>query len=268
MEDHTVESINQIVNPKRTFSLLRIGLIDEWRSYMLAGLIIGCLILFTTLLDSSGFLLGILSVNMLLNIMLLIGLVQVSKGFSEIRQKERGIYYFMIPASLEEKYLVKLISTLVLYFIYALLICFVANRISIVLANLINDSGNFQYFDPFHRDLFDKFKVYLFLHAVFFSGSLVFKKNNFLKTAFVLIATFFILTFSIGLYLKNTAIKTFESGQRFNFYFNNLSDLFQAFGIDLETYLLLFEIGLYVAIPLMLYGFSYIKFKKIELRGE
>ncbi len=246
---------------KRVAGLSKIAFVDEWRPYLLSGMIIGLLIFF------SGVFLRGPSMGFLLNIMLLIGIVQVSKVFSDIHQKEKGIYYFMLPASIEEKYLVKLLSTLVGYYIFALLVCLVSNRVSILIAEILYQSADIPTFNPLQPEFFDKFKLFLFFHATFFTGSLFFRKNSFLKTAFAFFAVSIVFAIGAGSYLKNLFFQSRSGQSSFHFRFDSMSDAYQGAGGALDSYLTLIQVILFIAIPLLLYGVSFLKFKNAEIRG-
>lgn len=256
-----MDSVAVRFNPKRMLDLSRIALVDEWRPYMFAGLIIGGVLLFTSVLFRGP------SPTFFLNIMLLIGMVLVSKAFAEAHEKEKGIHYFMLPAAIEEKYLVKLLSTLVLFFLFALLVCLIANRLSIVIAPILFSSASISEFDPFRPAIFDKFKLYLFFHSLFFAGSIFFRKNSFFKTCLILMAAIFISVLAMGSFLKNY-LAQFQSGNGgFYFRIDNMGDLNRFLGREVDFYLLAFQVTLFVIIPLLLYIVSFMKFKKMDVKG-
>lgn len=256
-----MELIQERFNPQRIANLIRIALIDEWRPFILTATVVGCLILFSGLLFRS------VPQSFLLNMMLLIGLVQVSRIFSEIHHKEKGIAFFMTPASLEEKYLLKLVSSLVFYYLFTLFVCFVANRLAILITGLLYDSVSLAKFEPLQSRYFDKFKLYLFFHALFFTGALFFKRSSFLKTAFTVTTIFFVLALSAGTFLKNAFLQASAGQQGIYFQFNNVGDLYRAFGMEMDTYFTIIEIGMFIVLPVLLYGLSFLRFRKAEIRG-
>jgi hypothetical protein len=253
--------VKKMTNKTQRFDIKRILLIgkiafaDEWRPFFLTGVIIGCLILF------GGIFLNVPSADFLLNIMLLIGVVLVSRVFADVHEQEKGIYFFTLPASIDEKYLVKLIATLFGFFGFALLICFTATMLSGFISSLLYTSVEFQVTDPFMFKLEDKFGQYLFFHSVFFTGSLYFSKNSFLKSAFSLITVAILLAIGVVTVLKNSFVQAQNS--QFNFRFDST----QSLPVDLQNYLDIVKITAFVIVPILLYVLSYIKFRKIEIKG-
>ncbi|MBU2510314.1 hypothetical protein KJ966_03215 [bacterium] len=256
-----MELILDRFNLKRVIGLSKIAVVDEWRPYLLTGTIIGLLIFF------SGVFLKSASIGFLLNIMLLAGIVQVSKVFSETHQKEKGIYYFMLPASIEEKYLVKLLSTLIGYYIFALLVCLLSNQLSILIAGFLYQSSDIPGFNPLQPEFFERFKLYLFFHSIFFAGSLFFRKNSFLKTVLVFFAVSILLTISAGSYLKNLFVQSRSGQSSFYLHFDSMGDITQGIGGSLGSYVATLQVVAFVVIPLVLYGVSFLKFKNSEIRG-
>ncbi|MBU3914404.1 hypothetical protein KKA14_02630 [bacterium] len=240
---------------KRIILLGKIALADDWRPFFLTGVIIGCLILF------GGLFLNVPSADFLLNIMLLIGVVLVSRVFADVHEQEKGIYFFTLPASVDEKYLVKFIATLFGFFGFALLICFVATALSDLISSLLSSAIEFQIRDPFTVKLQDKFAQYLFFHSVFFSGSLYFKKSSFLKSAFSLIAVLILLAIGAATVLKNSFAQTQTSQFHLRF------DSSQSLPADLQNYWFIAKIVGFVVVPILLYVLSYMKFRKIEIKG-
>lgn len=249
------------LNPRRMLGLSRIALVDEWRPYLLTGLVIGSLLLFANTFFRA------LSVGFFFNIMLLFGVVMVSRAFSEAHEKEKGIHYFMVPAAVEEKFFLKLLVTLVGFYLFTLLVCLVANRLAGMLSPLLSSSTTVPDFDPLQPEIFDKFKRYLFFHSLYFAGSLFFKKSNFLKTSFVLLVVTFVLFLVVGSYLKDYLIQSQAGRGVVHLHFNNLGGFEQVLGISADSFSLVFQVAIYIVMPLLLYSISFFKFKNLEVTG-
>lgn len=246
-------------NIRRMIGLSRILLHDDWRPFLLNGFIVGALVFL------GRFFVNLHSINTLLNIMLLIGIVLVSKTFSDLHEKEKGTYMLMLPASIEEKYLVRLISTLVLFYIFALFVTFAADFLSGLIVGLLTGSARYAFFDLHTSDLAGKFQVYLFFHAIFFSGSLFFRKNSFLKTTLCLIGALLVGFIALGSYFRHQ----FFGRQQVEFYFqfDSSRDLFGNLQLPFQDTIFFIKTFVLIGIPILLYLLSYFRFKHSEIRG-
>ena len=244
---------------KRCFLLARIGLLDEWRPFLLSGVVIGGLILFSFLFLKST------STLFLLKLMLFMGMVLVSKLFSILHHREKGIYTLMLPASVEEKFAVKLLMTTVGFYGYAIFICLVGGWFAHLVSSLLFEPAPYQVFNPFTLEGAEQFLMFLFFHSIFFSGSLFFKSNPFLKTVVSLMATFFVLTIISGIYLKNSM--EMPGNYQFHLRLDNSNQLMEALGTPYATLIHGFKLMSYLVIPTLLYSLSYFKFKHYEIKG-
>jgi hypothetical protein len=252
-----VKSSGISFNPKRLVQLSRIAIADDWRPFLLTGLVMSGLVFITGVLfkpQGVGFLFGV---------MLLVGVVLVSKLFVGIHQKEKGIYFHMLPASVEEKFFLQLLASLIGYFFYAV----ITIAAGAVIFNLIgNVSGNSKgYVTIFPHDLWSAFQVYFFFHAIFFAGALWFRRNNFLKTTLVLISGFIIVIFVTAVYLKKTIVSLGQTNIVVQF--NSLDQLGRFFGSPVFSPTYFLYVFLVVIVPLFLYGISYYEFKNYQVKG-
>jgi hypothetical protein len=252
--------VNNLINRfniKRMIGLSRMALTDEWRPFMW----IGVLFFFLTFL--SGLTIFRFSADFLFRLMLLAGIMFTSKTFSDLYNKEKGTYLLMIPASTEEKFLIRGLFTLFGFYLFSVLVCILAVEAGNFFSYLVYDGGGVQRQIP--TDLIDAFFIFLFFHAVFFAGSLFFKKSSFLKTSLILLGVLFVLLFSAGHYLKNSFMRGRHS--QFQFHMNSDDGWQFLFGDSASTSFTLLKIVIFIAIPLILYGISYLRFRKFQLKG-
>ncbi len=244
----------------RLFQLSRISMSDDWRSFLLTGLVMGGLVFI------SGLLWGQPSVDFFFSLMLVIGVVLVSKLFAGIYKKEKGIYLFMLPASVEEKFAVQLIASLIGFYLYAFLTIAAGATLYNLVASFTNNARIFAITSP--QGLWAKFQVYAFFHAMFFTGSLMFKRNNFLKTSLVLVGIIILLIVLSFTYLSYIKDALFSAGHsQIIFQFNGFDQLIRFFGIPSFSTSYHYEIIALIIIPLMLYGISYYKYKNSQVKG-
>lgn len=238
----------------------RIALADDWRPFWMTGLIVLTLVIFGRLFF------GFRMVDFLFNIMLLIGIVLVSRVFNDTHEQEKGIYFFMLPASIEEKYLIKLISTLIGYFLFALLVCIAGGLVSDFIGSFIYDSMEFRLHNPMSSQPMDKFAIYIFFHALYFTGSLYFKKNGFFKTSFIIIVITIIILIIAGTYVKHIMV----SGHNRQYYFDidsGVMHLRNVLGLSADQYFMYTKVLFSGILPVVLFILSYFKFKRSEIKG-
>ena len=130
-----------------------------------------------------------------------LGLFLVSFSFKDLYEDSERSFYLNLPASYLEKYLSKLILTLlvlpivifVMYYFYAF---FYDNALAIFTNAEVN------YFTLFSNNFigvptsFDYFLMFLVIHSVFFIGAITFRKLAFIKT---LLSSFTMLVGTAGI---------------------------------------------------------------------
>lgn len=246
-----------LFNPQRIWRLLRIGMMDEWRPYLLSGLIIGGLIIFSTLFFGTS------SSDFMFNLLLLMAIVQTSKLFSSFHTRERGIYELMLPASREEKYFIRLMMTTIGFYLYAILITMVAGETANLLSNLLNGRSALAVITPLTPGIWEKFLFFVFFHSIFFTGSLFFKSSSFLKTVGMLLLVFFLLSIIGTAILKNNLVSS--QTNQFYFQFNNSQQVIPALNDSLNSLIHKVRIVIYYVIPPILYGLSFLSFRRKEV---
>lgn len=126
-----------------------------------------------------------------INVPVLIGLFSILIGFSftDMDSSSKKTGYLLIPAAVFEKYINRLLSTLLGFLILALII-YIIDSLFVKMLNVSNPYNKGNAFDLFNfdRQAFQYLKFYLLMHAVFFYGAVAFNRNSFLKTAVVCLA--------------------------------------------------------------------------------
>lgn len=244
-------------NPRRLIQLLRIAIADDWRSFLLTGLVMAGLVFIT------GFIFRPQGVGFLFGVMLLVGIVLVSRLFAGMHHKERGVYLHMLPASVQEKFVLQMAASLVGYFFYSVL----AIAAGAVLINLFrNVTGDVQgYMQVFPEGLGSVFQIYLLFHAIYFTGALWFRGNNFFKTSLVLIGAVILMIIVTVAYLKNTISSLGTTNIIIQF--NSLDQLGRFFGSPVFSPTYFLYVFLFIVFPLCLYGIAYYKFKNSQVKG-
>jgi hypothetical protein len=113
--------------------------------------------------------------------------------FNKLRSTPSGIQYLMLPATITEKYAAawlysSLFTLLVVHATY-----FLVQFIGIGTGNLLTGMGlGFGF--PGWTDVFNTVKTVLYTHSLFFFGSILFRKNPFLKTLGSYMGIVFVLT--------------------------------------------------------------------------
>jgi hypothetical protein len=109
------------------------------------------------------------------------GHIITSTAFHELHSKEKSYTFITLPASLAEKYLVKLILTSIGYAIASLIVYFVFSLVAVGLSELFFDMSH-PIFNPFHPLVWRMVSIYIATHAVTFFGAVFFKRLHLLNT--------------------------------------------------------------------------------------
>ena len=136
------------------------------------------------------------------------GTLLTSRSFNELGNKEKGIDFLMIPASLFEKFITVLLFTTVGYFLFYHLSFYctykIINGIELTLRHKPIEL-NYQFLgDPDEKKYI--YYAYFILQAAFLLGATYFHKVTFIKT----VLSVFLL--GLGLYLVNSILLTFVFG--------------------------------------------------------
>lgn len=120
------------------------------------------------------------------NLLFLGGFIVTSLAFREVWQNGSGIAYLMLPGSLFEKFVVKLLMTSVGFAAGTLVFMSAAALVSEGLDRLLFGVGH-GFFNPFTPAVLQAVVRYLVLQSFFLLGSIWFRKLAFVKTALAIV---------------------------------------------------------------------------------
>ena len=193
---------------------------------------------------------------------LIIGIIFTSTIFIDIHTQDKSMQYFLIPTSIEEKFLVKFLFTGILYFIISI--------ITILLASLISEffrfvlfHAPFNIFNPIKAEVLTYFGIYIFFHSIFLLGSIIFRNNNFFKTFFFFILIFIVFFFVITILVVSIISNIYNTHQGIvqNFY-----KIFEFINSNSDTLSIAIKTILMILIPVVLYFLSYFKLKQFQIK--
>lgn len=252
-----MDSLGMRINPVRMIRLARLSISDDWKPFFLTGLIICVLVII------SGLLMEKPAIGALFNIMLIVGIVLIGRLFRSFQQKEKGIYLMMLPASLEEKFFVQWFFSLFGFYVYTALIVAFGGLLYTLFVSMLLYSIPITSSLPKH--LWESFQIYFFFHAIFFTGALVFKNNQFLKTMLVLIVCSFLAVASTIYFLGRSMINKTQAGVLIQV--EGLEEFYKVFGGPSPDSWYVMKMALVFGLPICLYLVSFIRFKNLQLRN-
>jgi hypothetical protein len=127
--------------------------------------------------------------------------------FNKLRNTPSGIQYLMTPATILEKYSAAWLYSSMFAFIATQLTYFVVHFLCINVGNLITGMGSELGF-PAWQDVQKIFLTVMFVHSIFFFGSILFRKNPIIKTIGSYIGIMFLLTLIFAWYAKHFLVNT------------------------------------------------------------
>ena len=140
--------------------------------------------------------------NMGVIITFILCIIACQDVFNKLRNTPSGIQYLMTPATILEKYSAAWLYSSLFIVIAAQLTYLGVQFIGISLGNLItgmNETFGF----PEWKKVLSIFQAALFVHAIFFFGSLLFRKNPIVKTIGSYLAIVFFITIAFAWYAKH-----------------------------------------------------------------
>lgn len=154
---------------------------------------------------------------------LLSGAYVSSRSFAEYSSTAKGYSYFMLPASIKEKFMVPALFSGVLYFlIFSVLYSLVA-IITIATWSVFYDYSLY-IFNPFSQSLIQDtgilFMFFMVIQPLFLFGSVALKKNHFILTGIGV----FIVFMALVLFGMGYSSIVFDSTQHFDTSFNGNDD--------------------------------------------
>ncbi|MBL7066447.1 MAG: hypothetical protein ISS29_01120 [Candidatus Marinimicrobia bacterium] len=212
-------------NSKRFFLLLRNDLLRNYRTMLVSAGAVAALYFVITLPSiffspgnaSHDFHLGFYPALLFIG-----GFILSSSAFSEIHHSQKNTSFFMLPASIFEKMVSKLLLTTIGYVPASILLYYLLTVTSSGIAAIFTD-WSFPAFNPFNREILLSVAIYLVTQSMFLFGGLYFKKHPFMKTLFSQFAITFVLTIFAFLVVRFIYRDCFH-GMRFidEFMFNDM----------------------------------------------
>lgn len=187
--------------------------------------------------------------------------------FNKLRSTASGIQYMMTPATITEKYLAAWSYSSIFVFCAAQLTYFTVQFLGINLGNII--TGMNSGFDfPEWIDIWRVFLSVMFTHAVFFFGSILFRKNPIIKTMASYIGIIFVLTLSFAWFAKHYLIDSkWIGGDNMSIQMNgSLGSTIN--GVPLQYYLEFIGVNIkwiLGSIAILLWGGSYLLLNKKQI---
>jgi len=127
--------------------------------------------------------------------------------FNKLRNTPSGIQYLMTPATILEKYSAAWIYSSLFIFLTAQATYFVVQFAGVSLGNVITGMNSGFGF-PEWMNIWNIFLTVLFIHSVFFLGSLLFRKNPIIKTLVSYTGIVLLITLAFAWYAKHFLIDT------------------------------------------------------------
>ncbi|WP_212001798.1 hypothetical protein [Chitinophaga sp. HK235] len=194
---------NNVLDFRRLGFYLRQHLLASWKSYLLGTLVIfGIMLLFPVFILLTGNapkrmtdIIGFYYIGLFFA-----GMLFTSLSFSDFSNKEKGVHFLLLPASLFEKYITMFLITSIGF----LLVYHLCSSIGFfAIDNVVRSKTgiglvrNWEFFSTQNGGVYFYYG-YIFLHAVFLLGAVSFQRLAFFKT---FVTTLLILG---SLYLLNT----------------------------------------------------------------
>jgi hypothetical protein len=117
-------------------------------------------------------------------VLILGGCLHASGTLATLHRRDRAVDYLMLPATLPEKLISRLLQTGILYTVGTAVLCVVISLLSSGLRVALGRRGS-GIFNPFTEQTLSTVLFYLVFHASFLCGSAYFRTRAFMKTVLV-----------------------------------------------------------------------------------
>jgi len=255
---------NNFFNSKRFFLLLRNDLLRNYRTMLISAGAVAALYFVITLPKiffspggtSPDFHLGLYPACLFIG-----GFILSSSAFSEIHHSRKSTSFFMLPASIFEKMVSKLLLTTIGYVLASVLLYYLLTVTSSGIA-VIFTGWSFPAFNPFTKEILLSVAIYLVTQSMFLFGGLYFKKHPFMKILFSQFAITFVLSI-IAFLVMRIVYRDFFHGMRFidEFMFNDMVS-FEHLGNNLAT---IFKYLFWICFAPYFWILSYLRFGETEV---
>ncbi len=184
-------NINSILNFNRIFYLIRNEVFSNYRKILTIfgalAAILFVIMIFNRFFQSTAD----IYTGWFGNVLIIGGLIYASSMFSDLHHPQKGIQYIMLPASMEEKLLSKLIMGTIGYTLTVIVFFYLFSLIMSCFSLLI--SGHVTaLFNPLVSNVGWEILNFIVIQSVFMLGSVYFKRSPFFKTILALFVFFFL----------------------------------------------------------------------------
>lgn len=248
----------QNFNIKRVWHLLYID-IRFTIGYLSLSLLVPLLFFFFMSLNPSYVINDMFEIgmSMLYSYILIGGIVFTANAFIQMYDKSKNHFWYMLPANPFEKFISKLLFTLVFYFIF-LSIGFL---IIMLFSQLFFSQGEYLTFgisfiqDTFIPEMISYFVKYAFYNSIFLLGAVLFKSKVIFKTVITIIILFLTTAISyLGIeYIFGAIKETTTNHYKIDFYFN------------IKEYLVNFDTSILILSILFLWTFAFFIMKRTQV---
>ncbi|MBX2850084.1 MAG: hypothetical protein KTR16_17285 [Acidiferrobacterales bacterium] len=215
----SIDNDSEFLSYTRLSLLIRSQVISQYRSWLSTSAALAGIIIFISLFANSD---SVLFYNTSFGYLIILGgLLFSSKAFQELHDKTRNEAFLLLPASMAEKTLARLLVSTIGFVAYALIFMLLTSLLAELVKSLF--FGNrLPIFNPLAERAWQLVWAYLFIQSFYFLGASWFKKNHAVKTTLsllcifvglsifaLLIASLFFGSFSPGSFDLNISIHDF-----------------------------------------------------------
>jgi hypothetical protein len=173
-------------NARRFGLLLKRDAFSVYRTAAVAALAVSLVVILVSLISAwSGDIDPAFHQNFFLAILLLGGLIVTSRVFIDMHSSKTIHDWMMLPASLLEKHLSRLLASTIIWILGALVGYSIISLASEGLNRLIFGRGHLL-LNPFVVEIWKAIPYYLVTQSIFFLGAVYFRKNHLIKTVLIL----------------------------------------------------------------------------------
>jgi hypothetical protein len=190
-------NMNAFFNPKRFWLLIKKDVYTQYKTYLIGLGAIFCILIVINIASIASYKYWNFNLVFYPLTLFIGGFIFTSLCFNELYQEQSRISYVMLPASVFEKFVSKLVITSIGYVIVSLIIYFLFSVIVFFFNSLIFGIAH-RIFNPFHPVIWVCVRVYLITQALFLFGAVCFRKNTLVKTILSLFGLAFVYTIFVS----------------------------------------------------------------------
>lgn len=255
---------NNIFNFRRFLLLLRNDLFRNYRTLLIGAGTVAA-IYFISVLPQIFFSPADISyefhIGFFPTALFIAGFILSAGVFAEIHRPQKNTAFFMLPATIFEKFTSRLLLTTVVFVPIGIAFYILLNLLSLLISMIFSDWG-FPILNPFDHDMLLVVAIYLVTQSLFLFGSSYFKKHAFMKTG----VSLFALAVILGIYASivfRIVYGDFFHGMRFfdQHVFSDVS-VFENFG---ETLLTIVKYLFWIVLAPFFWILSYLRLREKEV---